>query len=199
MSLESRLRHFPMRKPPFVSERTALLAPTQGRVLEVCIDIDSNLPYYSPWVTDLAMVSLNGRPPERQRGTSDRGMPAERIFLGAETAAFPFSDADFDWVVSTLTLCRLHDPAAVLQEVHRVLKPSGNYAFLEHGRSGDPGARRLQRWFGPLWPTIGGCRIDCEIDAMISGAGFRIEALDRYRFNRPAALATLYRGRARPA
>lgn len=198
MSVESRLRHFSMRNPPFVVERTALLAHTQGRVLEICFDTDSNLPYYSPWVTDLAVVSLNGRPSGRERGTSDRGMPLERIFLGADTATFPFSDADFDWVVSTLTLCRLRDPSAALREVRRVLKPSGSYAFLEHGRSGQPGVRRLQRWVDPLWPTLGGCRIDCAIDAMIRDAGFRIEALDRYRFNRPAALATLYRGRARP-
>jgi Ni,Fe-hydrogenase I large subunit len=51
----------------------------------------------------------------------------------------------------------------------------------------------------PITRIEGHLRIDCEIDAMVSGAGFRIEALDRYRFNRPAALATLYRGRARPA
>lgn len=199
MSLETRLRHFPMRDATFIAARTALLAITQGRVLEFCIEPDRNLPYYSPWVTELAQVSLDGAAPARERVITHRAMPLERISLGAEDAILPFSDSDFDWVVSTLTLCRLHDPSRVLREVRRVLKPAGGYLFLEHGLSPEPRVRLIQRWLDPMWPPLGGCVLNREIDALISGAGFQIDSLNCYRFGRPAALATIYRGRARPA
>src|SRR5271166_1596216 len=99
--LKSRLLHYAMKNPPFVGERTALLAATQGRVLEICCETEKNVPYYSPWVTDLAIVCLDGAPDESRRGTNDRGLRIERIFSGSETTTLPFEDSHFDWVVST--------------------------------------------------------------------------------------------------
>ena len=67
--LTSRLLHYPMRNPLFVTERTGLLAATQGRVLELCFETEKNVHYYSPWVTDLAIVSLAGAPSESRHDT----------------------------------------------------------------------------------------------------------------------------------
>jgi SAM-dependent methyltransferase len=41
-------------------------------------------------------------------------------------------DASVDAVISSLVLCTVPDPAAVVAEVHRVLRPGGRYAFVEH-------------------------------------------------------------------
>lgn len=58
-------------------------------------------------------------------------MEVVRLIQG-EAESIPASDASFDVVVSTLVLCSVRDPVAVLNEVHRVLRPGGKYCFIEH-------------------------------------------------------------------
>jgi len=195
--LKSRLLHYPMKNPLFAGERTALVAATQGRVLEICIETDKNVPYYSPWVTDLAIVCVDGAPAEARHDTSDRGLRIERIFSGIDTSKLPFENASFDWVVTTLTLCRTKHSSAILAEVRRVLKPSGGYVFIEHGRSSDPSMSRWQQRLRSLWLRYGGCDLDREIDQMIRTAGMRVEKLERYQLGQPKFLSTMYRGVAR--
>jgi ubiquinone/menaquinone biosynthesis C-methylase UbiE len=195
----SRLEHYPMKNSLFAGERTALVAPTQGRVLEICCEAGKNIPYYSPWVTDLAIVCLDGAPAPVHHETTDRGLRVEVMRAGSNAVALPFDDASFDWAVSTLTLCRLKDAPAILAEVRRVLKPSGAFLFLEHGRSENPATRRWQRRLHNLWMRIGGCELDREIDRMIDAAGMRIESLKHYQLGQPRFLSAMYRGSARPA
>jgi len=197
--LKSRLEHYPMRNALFSGERTALIAPTQGRVLEICCEADRNIPYYSPWVTDLAIVCLDGPVAPVRYQSNDRGLHIELSRIGADAVALPFPDAAFDWAVSTLTLCRLKDAAAILAEVRRVLKPSGAFVFLEHGRSENPTTRRLQERIHDLWIRVGGCDLDREIDRMIGAAEMHIESLQRYQLGQPGFLSAMYRGSARRA
>ncbi len=196
--LKSRLLHYPMNNPMFVGERTALVAPTQGRVLEIAIETEKNVGYYSPWVTDLTVVSLARGTVESTHSSSDRGLRVERVFPGADSTALPFPDSHFDWAVSTLTLCRAKQAAAILAEVRRVLKPSGAYLFLEHGRGADLEMIGRQRKWRNLWLNYGGCDIDRQIDELILAAGFRLEKLQRYQLGHPKFLSTMYRGIARP-
>jgi SAM-dependent methyltransferase len=196
MSLKSRLLHYAMKNPLFVGERTALIAATQGRVLEIAFD-DQNVPYYSPWVTDLVIVCFQGTADESRHDTNDRGLRIERIFPANDNATLPFEDASFDWAVSTLTLCRTKHSGAILAEVRRILKPSGTYLFLEHGRNSDPTMTRWRRGLRDLWLTFGGCDLDREIDSIIRNAGFRIEKIERYQLGWPRFLFSMYRGAAR--
>lgn len=195
--LKSRLQHYAMKNALFSGRRTALIAATQGRVLEICCETDKNIHYYSPWVTDLAIVCLDSAPAGPSHETSDRGLRVELILAGADAAALPFEDGRFDWVVSTLTLCRAKHADAILAEVKRVLKASGSFLFLEHGRSADPAMGRWQQRLRNLWLKVGGCDLDREIDRMIDGAGLSIEKLDRYPLGWPKFLFTMYRGSAR--
>jgi len=52
-------------------------------------------------------------------------------FLVADASALPFPDASFDRVTGHSFLYLLPDPAAVLREVARVLKPRGVATFME--------------------------------------------------------------------
>ena len=195
--LKSRLLHCAMNNPLFITDRTRLVAQTQGRVLEICFETEKNLHYYSPWVSDLTIVSFDGPPSTTLPNTNDRGLPLQRLFPAAEADRLPFEDCSFDFAVSTLTLCRTRDTGAVLAEVRRVLKPSGAYIFREHGRSPDPSMSRWQRRLRDLWLKYGGCDIDREIDRMITMAGFRLEELEHYQLGQPKFLSTMYRGIAR--
>ena len=86
-------------------------------------------------------------------------------------------------MISTLVLCSVPDPATVLEEIQRVLKPGGRFVFLEHvAAPRSSPLRRRQRMLRPLWQFCAdGCTVDREIDALIRGAGFAdvtIEAFD---------------------
>jgi SAM-dependent methyltransferase len=195
--LKSRLQHYAMKNSLFAGQRTALVAATQGRVLEICFETDKNVHYYSPWVTDLAIVCLDGARSAPRHDISDRGPRADLILAGEDSVALPFEDGRFDWVVSTLTLCRAKHPDAIVAEVKRVLKPSGSFLFLEHGHSADPAIGRWQQRLRNLWFKVGGCDLDLKIDRMIEAAGLLIEKLDRFQLGRPKFLSTMYRGSAR--
>ena len=195
--LKSRLQHYAMKNSLFAGDRTALVAVTQGRVLEICFDIAKNLHYYSPWVTSLSVVCLDGAPSASEHDANDRGLAVERIFLGNDAVKLPFEDRTFDWVVTTLTLCRMKHPEAILAEVRRALKPTGAYVFLEHGRSPDPSMRRRQSRLRNLWLEVGGCDIDRDIEELIRAADLRLEKFERYQLGWPKFLSTMCRGLAR--
>ena len=87
-----------------------------------------------------------------------------------------------------------------LQEVRRVLKPSGVLAFLEHGRSENSRVATWQDRLNPLQRRLAcGCNINRPIDALIGQAGFRITRLDRFQMEGiPKIIGHMYRGLAQP-
>lgn len=90
----------------------------------------------------------------------------------------PFADSSFDTVVCTYTLCSVDDPARVLEELRRILRPGGVLLFLEHGRAPDPEIARWQERIEPVWkPLAGGCHLTRPIGAALRGAGFDVEPI----------------------
>eukprot|EP00735_Rhodelphis_limneticus_P000490 TRINITY_DN1082_c0_g1::TRINITY_DN1082_c0_g1_i1::g.29975::m.29975 TRINITY_DN1082_c0_g1::TRINITY_DN1082_c0_g1_i1::g.29975 ORF type:complete len:261 (+),score=43.37,sp/Q9DD20/MET7B_MOUSE/34.01/4e-19,Methyltransf_11/PF08241.7/3e-19,Methyltransf_23/PF13489.1/1.1e-14,Ubie_methyltran/PF01209.13/1.9e-11,Methyltransf_31/PF13847.1/9.9e-10,Methyltransf_12/PF08242.7/3.2e-08,Methyltransf_12/PF08242.7/8.8e+03,Methyltransf_25/PF13649.1/3.7e-07,Methyltransf_29/PF03141.11/6.3e-06,Methyltransf_18/PF12847.2/2.6e-0 len=61
---------------------------------------------------------------------SNLTFPIELAQLAGER--LPYEDQSFDTVVSTHVLCSVTDQAQVLNEVARVLRPGGQFIFLEH-------------------------------------------------------------------
>lgn len=92
--------------------------------------------------------------------------------------AIPFADESFDCVVCTFTLCSVEDPAQVMREMRRILRPGGSALFLEHGRAPDPQVRSWQGRIEPVWKRLaGGCHLTRPIASALSGAGFAVERL----------------------
>lgn len=94
--------------------------------------------------------------------------------------AIPFADATFDHVVCTFTLCSVSNPALVLSELRRILRPGGAVLFLEHGRAPDAGIAGWQRRIEPLWKRMaGGCHLTRPIGAAFADGGFAVEPLGK--------------------
>ena len=90
----------------------------------------------------------------------------------------PFTDAAFDAIVMTWTLCSIPNPIAALTEMRRVLRPGGRLIFVEHGLAPENRTARWQHWLTPYWKRIsGGCHLDRKTDDLIRSARFQIRAL----------------------
>ena len=63
--------------------------------------------------------------------------------------------------------------------MRRVLKPSGELLFLEHGEAPDEPVRRRQKQMNPIWSRLfGGCNLDQPIPKLIEAAGFEIADME---------------------
>ena len=92
--------------------------------------------------------------------------------------AIPFADASFDCVVCTFTLCSVDDPAQVMREMRRILRPGGRALFLEHGCAPDRAVVNWQERIEPVWKRLaGGCHLTRPISSALAGAGFAISPL----------------------
>ena len=148
-----------------------------GRVLEVAVGTGLNLPHY-PKGTDLTGVDLSPDMLARARvRAADLGIDA--TLTEASATRLPFPDDSFDTVVSTLVMCTVADPVRALREVRRVLRPDGQYLFLEHGGSDDEDLARWQRRFDPIWKHLaGGCHLSRHAPQLVADAGFTIVELE---------------------
>ncbi|MFO0705951.1 MAG: class I SAM-dependent methyltransferase [Nitrospira sp.] len=192
-----RLMDLIMSGPAFQRLRQELLQPVHGDVLEIGLGTGLNLPHYPAGVTRLRAVEPATMLPDRLTARRNAAaFPIDIIRQSAET--LPFPDCAFDFVISTWTLCTISDPRQALREIRRVLKPAGQFLFLEHGRSDEAQTAAWQDRLNPIQNVIGcGCNLNRPIDRLIASAGFRIERLDRFVMEEtPKIVGTMYRGAA---
>ncbi|MDP3092492.1 MAG: class I SAM-dependent methyltransferase [Nitrospira sp.] len=188
-----------MRGKEFQRLRKDLLKSAEGEVLEIGLGTGLNLAYYPPRVLRLHAVDPAPLLPDRvAKRRAAVHFPVEITHLSAER--LPYDNHSFDCAVSTWTLCTIPDPVRALQEVRRVLKPTGRFLFLEHGRSDETTIATWQDRLNPIQNVIGcGCNLNRRIDRLISEAGLHIVQLDRFVMEGvPRIGGELYRGVATP-
>ena len=162
-----------------VMKRRSFVVPlATGDVFELGCGGGINQEFYrQDAVTSYAGIDPHPGLLDNARETAQaRGWPADlRQGVGED---IPFADSLFDSVVCTFTLCSVRDPARVLSEMHRILRPGGRVLFLEHGRAPDADVAKWQDRIEPVWkPLAGGCHLTRPIGSAFRGAGFAVEPL----------------------
>lgn len=96
--------------------------------------------------------------------------------------ALPLASTSADAVVCTLTLCSVPDPDVAVAEIRRVLKPGGQFLFLEHVLSEtDPSFAEQQRRATPgQVKRADGCHLDRRTLQNIRAGGFKSVDADYY-------------------
>jgi ubiquinone/menaquinone biosynthesis C-methylase UbiE len=187
-----------MNQRVFRKLRHEVLAPATGRVLEIGFGTGINLPHYPQGTRRIVGVDSNPGMARLARRRADAShIEVEHHQLSAE--ALPFDAGSFDTVVSTFTLCSIPDLQRALAEVRRVLKPGGEFLYLEHGLSPDEAVARWQRRINPMWKTVGdGCHLDRDPTAELGRAGFVIDRVRNFYLPHGAKFAGyMYLGAAR--
>lgn len=158
------------------------LPPT---VVEVGAGVGANLRFLP---VDARLIAIEPNPymHERlRRAARSRGVELEIRSVVGERIDLP--DASADAVISSLVLCSVHDPDAVLAEVRRILRPGGRFSFAEHvaARPGTP-TRWTQRILRRPWAWIfEGCSCERDLASVIDSAGFTSVDLSHYRIHSP--------------
>lgn len=153
--------------------KRALFTNLRGTVLEIGPGTGANLPYYP---ADVHWIGVEPNPFMH----SYLKQEAERLGLkdvnlrSGKAEQLEAEDNSVDAVVSTLVLCSVSNLTGTLLEVLRVLKPGGQFFFVEHVAAPQgTWLRQIQRAVQPLWSVLGdGCHPDRETWALIENAGF---------------------------
>jgi ubiquinone/menaquinone biosynthesis C-methylase UbiE len=157
--------------------RAQLLAGAAGRVLEIGGGTGANLPYYGPAVEELTITEPEPPMLRRLAGKASEQAPAAHV-LRAPAEDLPFEDGTFDVAVSTLVLCGVDDQPRALRELRRVLRPGGQFLFLEHLRSDDPRLARLQDRMNWLNRLVVCCDCNRPTLSCMQEAGFTVTHLE---------------------
>ncbi|MBS0255547.1 MAG: class I SAM-dependent methyltransferase [Proteobacteria bacterium] len=160
--------------PAISGLREKVVPLAHGAVFELGCGGGLNQRFYGADVASYAGLDPSAKGLDFARGeAAAHGWPVD-LREGAGEAV-PFADAMFDSVVCTFTLCSVADPAQVLAELYRVLKPGGALLFAEHGLAPDAGVRRWQQRVEPVWKRLaGGCHLTRPPRALIAEAGFAL-------------------------
>ena len=127
----------------FQGGRDWACSQAEGQILEIAVGTGRNLPHY-PVGTTLTGIEFSPAMLELARARAVDVMPEADLRIG-DAQRLDFSDASFDTVVCTFSLCSIPDDAAAVAEMKRVLKPAGKLILMEHVRSPVLVVRLVQR------------------------------------------------------
>ena len=164
----------------FRRHRKQICAQASGNVLEIGIGTGKNLHLYKENCQITGIDISTGMLDIAERRAKRLHKPIRLMHMDAHELNFP--DQHFNSVVSTLSLCTVVDPIAVLGEIARVTKPGGRILLLEHGRSGKRIlSKMLDRWT-PHQVRRFGCHPNRNILALVQAANLQIVHSQRYIF-----------------
>ncbi len=160
-------------------QRKKVVPLAEGRVLEIGIGSGLNIPYYNSKKVEFVWGL---EPSEGMRKKARKNLDQSVVeikWLDLPGEEIPLEDNSADTVLLTYTLCTISDWHTALQQIHRVIKPSGNLLFCEHGAAPDKSVLKWQNRINPIWKIIcGGCHLNRPIPKYIEKGGFSIKNME---------------------
>ncbi len=162
-----------------------VFADLSTEVVELGSGVGANLRHLPPGATLVAVEPNRYMHARLRSAAARRGVRLDLRERMAETTGLPTAGADT--VISSLVLCTVTDPDAVLAEVRRILRPGGTFRFVEHVCAPAGTATRLaQRALRRPWAwTFEGCSCERDLEAAVRRAGFAHVEVERYRLRTP--------------
>jgi ubiquinone/menaquinone biosynthesis C-methylase UbiE len=180
------------------AKRRELLAGLTGDVVEVGAGTGANLRHLPDSVGHVIAVEPDPAMAERLRArAASLGRDVEVVEAPAE--ALPFADRSVPVVVSTLVLCTVRDPDAVVAELRRVLRDDGRLIVLEHVVDPVAARARLQRRLTPAWRVVSrGCHLDRDTRDTLARGGFDVSEVTPWQLSARGPTVAAVSGIARP-
>lgn len=160
--------------------RKLLLSSIRGRVVEFGAGTGVNFPLYPEGAEIVAI-----EPDASLREEALKKIGGKKIeVVDGSAEELPFEDDSFDYVVITLALCTIPDPAGALREAKRVCRGGGTLLILEHIRNENKLLALLQDILTPPWKIFAmGCHLNRDTLTLIDENHFERISLN-YFFGR---------------
>ena len=146
--------------------RKNLMPQAQGKVLEIGFATGVNMKYYNfNQIESLDALDVHDKMTYFDQVTY-------HVFSAED---LPFEDESFDSIVMSLALCSIPDPSKAILEIKRILKPQGQYFFIEHEQAQHSFLKPIFNFVNPLWNRMtNGCNINRESHKLIESLGFQL-------------------------
>ncbi len=161
--------------PAIMQLRQRVVPLASGAVFELGCGGGINQQFYDPArITSYAGMDPSAKGRDYAQ-VAARGQGRSADIRDGVGEAIPFGDNSFDSVVCTFTLCSVDDPAQVLRELSRVLKPGGRLLYAEHGRAPDAAVAMWQERIEPVWKRLaGGCHLTRPVGQALAQGPFDV-------------------------
>jgi ubiquinone/menaquinone biosynthesis C-methylase UbiE len=178
--------------------RKELLGQARGRTIEIGSGTGLNLAHYPNDLDELVLAEPDAAMRSRLEKRLHHSNRRVRI-IDAPAERLPFSDASVDTVVSTFVLCTVDAPDLALDEIVRVLRPDGQFLFLEHVQSASPTLAAWQNRLAEPWCRFArGCRCNRATAHLITASGLMLDDIHEGSWRAmPPIVRPLIAGRAR--
>lgn len=155
--------------------RKDALSNLSGKVLEIGVGTGRNLNFYSSHCS-ITGIDQSRKMLELARKKA-RGMKNVTLFLmNAENLGS--QDNNFDYVVTTFTLCSILNSLKALKEMRRVLKPSGELIAIEYVHSSNHLIALLEDLMNPVTFSLIGDNMNRKTIDDIKEAGFKVRKVE---------------------
>jgi SAM-dependent methyltransferase len=165
--------------------KAKVFADIPPTVVELGAGVGANVRYLPAGARLIAIEPNPYMHTRLRRAARRRGLDLEIRSVVGERIDLP--DASAEAVISSLVLCTVRDPVAVVAEIRRILLPGGRFSFAEHvaAKQRTP-TRWSQRILRRPWAWVfEGCSCERDLASVIESAGFTSVDIDPYRIRSP--------------
>jgi len=168
------------------------MAPQPGdRILEVGVGTGISLGLYPP---ECRVIGIDLSAPMLDKAR--RRLSAQRepnvSLLQMDAAELKFADGTFDVVYAPYLISVVSEPATVAREMRRVCRPGGRIIFLNHFRSKNAIASRIERLISPLTVHVG-FKADLDLETLLAQANLTPVSIEKVNVPRIWSLVTCVR------
>ncbi|WP_418603449.1 class I SAM-dependent methyltransferase [Hwangdonia sp.] len=132
-----------------------------------------------------------------KKNAAKYGINLEIKTMVGESIDLPDNSCDF--VVSTLVLCTVNNPVTCINQIKRILKPSGVFVFVEHVKAQEKSILAyIQKILHKPWHWFfEGCHTNRDTKLLLESAGFNTLEIEAYNLYSPfIPITTQIRGKA---
>jgi len=157
----------------FTKWRNKFILPLKGKILEVGIGTGKNIGYYNK-EAEVVGIDFSEKMLQIAKEKLVKSGKRNITLKQRDVENLKFKDNSFDYVVTTCVFCSVPNPTKGLEEIRRVLKPTGKLIMIEHVLSKNPVIALIEYVLNPITKLFMGVNINRNTKQNIIQTGMRI-------------------------